>query len=80
MIIFGNRKAKGPKSRAEWLAERLAVYRPASILEVGCGYGKLLGELSRRLDVPLVGVDFSPTQLNQARRFLGQAAQHRACS
>src|SRR5271166_5205186 len=23
--------------RAEWLAERLAVYQPASILEVGCG-------------------------------------------
>ena len=31
--------------RAEWLAERLAAYRPASILEVGCGYGKLLREL-----------------------------------
>jgi SAM-dependent methyltransferase len=57
--------------RAEWLAERLADYRPASILEVGCGYGKLLRELSRRLDVPVVGVDFSPTQLDQARRFLG---------
>jgi SAM-dependent methyltransferase len=57
--------------RAEWLAERLADYRPASILEVGCGYGKLLRELARRVDVPLVGVDFSPTQLDQARRFLG---------
>jgi SAM-dependent methyltransferase len=56
--------------RAEWVAERLAAYRPASILEVGCGYGKLLRELARRLDVPLVGVDFSPTQLQQARRFL----------
>jgi SAM-dependent methyltransferase len=57
--------------RAEWLAEKLANYRPASILEVGCGYGKLLRELRRRLDIPLVGVDFSPTQLDQARRFLG---------
>ena len=45
---------------------------PRSILEVGCGYGKLLRELRRRLDVPLVGVDFSPTQLEQARRFLGR--------
>lgn len=56
--------------RAEWIADRLAGYRPASILEVGCGYGKLLRELRRRLDIPLVGVDFSPTQLQQARRFL----------
>jgi len=30
-----------------------------------------LRELRRRLEVPLVGVDFSPTQLEQARRFLG---------
>jgi SAM-dependent methyltransferase len=56
--------------RAEWIAGRLATYRPASILEVGCGYGKLLHALRHRLDVPLVGVDFSPTQLNQARSFL----------
>src|SRR5438034_1741606 len=31
--------------RAEWMAERLAGYQPRSILEVGCGYGKLLHEL-----------------------------------
>ncbi len=45
--------------------------RPRSILEVGCGYGKLLRELRRRLDVPMVGLDFSPTQLEQARLYLG---------
>jgi len=56
--------------RAEWLAERLATYQPDSILEIGCGYGLLLGELGTRLDVPLFGVDFSRTQLRQARRFL----------
>jgi SAM-dependent methyltransferase len=56
--------------RARWLAERLAFYGPTSILEVGCGYGKLLGELRRRLDIPLVGVDFSRTQLDQARCYL----------
>jgi len=57
--------------RAEWIAERLAAYRPTSILEVGCGYGKLLEALrSRLVDTPLVGVDFSPTQLARAGRFL----------
>ncbi|MFI5457969.1 MAG: class I SAM-dependent methyltransferase [Isosphaerales bacterium] len=56
--------------RAEWIALRLAAYRPTSILEVGCGYGKLLMALRSRLDVPLAGVDFSPTQLARARGFL----------
>jgi SAM-dependent methyltransferase len=59
--------------RAEWIADRLASYRPRSILEVGCGYGKLLYELRRRIDVPLLGVDFSATQLHQARHYLADA-------
>jgi SAM-dependent methyltransferase len=57
--------------RAEWLAERLAGYRPSSILEVGCGYGKLLRELRLRLAIPLVGIDFSTTQLALAHRQFG---------
>lgn len=57
--------------RSEWLADRIAAYRPSSILEVGCGYGKQLRALRSRLPgVPLVGVDFSPTQLAQACRHL----------
>jgi SAM-dependent methyltransferase len=61
--------------RAEWIARRLADYEPRSILEVGSGYGKLLGALRLRLDVPLVGIDFSQTQLEQARVFLGDHGQ-----
>jgi SAM-dependent methyltransferase len=56
--------------RVEWIAERLVRYRPRSLLEIGCGYGKLLRELRIRLDIPLVGIDFSPTQLAQAREYL----------
>ncbi len=56
--------------RAAWIAEHVAAYQPTSILEIGCGYGKLLDELSRRQGVTLCGVDFSPTQLELARRFL----------
>jgi len=57
--------------RAAWIAARVAAYRPASVLEVGCGYGKQLSELRRLLpDARLVGLDFSPTQLGQARRYL----------
>jgi len=58
------------KGRAEWVAQRLAAYQPESILEIGCGYGRLLCELCTRLDIPVTGVDFSPTQLRQARLFL----------
>ncbi len=57
--------------RAEWIAERLVGYQPRSVLEVGCGYGKLLREIRDRLDIPLTGIDFSPTQLQLARDYLG---------
>ncbi|WP_422926905.1 class I SAM-dependent methyltransferase [Singulisphaera sp. PoT] len=57
--------------RSDWLADRIASYRPTSILEIGCGYGKQLRALRSRLaDVPLAGVDFSPSQLNQAGGYL----------
>jgi SAM-dependent methyltransferase len=62
----------GRTRRAEWIAEQLAQYRPRSVLEVGCGYGKLLREIRYRLAVPLMGLDFSPTQLQQARQFLDE--------
>ena len=81
MITSGNRKASrhGPGapsgSPSGWPA-----IEPRSILEVGCGYGKLLREIRKRLDVPLVGIDFSPTQLQQARDYLGPAATMSACS
>ena len=45
-------------------------YRPRSILEVGCGYGKQLRAIRRRIDVPMVGIDFSPTQLGSGREYL----------
>jgi SAM-dependent methyltransferase len=61
--------------RAQWVAERLATYQPESILEVGCGYGRMLCELSARLQIPLTGIDFSPTQLQAARLFLTRASR-----
>ncbi len=69
---FREQEGQAARSRrAEWIADRLAAYEPRSILEVGCGYGKLLHEIRRRMDVPLIGIDFSPTQLRQARQYLG---------
>jgi len=57
--------------RSRWLAERVAAYRPASVLEIGCGYGKQIRALRRLIDVPVVGLDFSPSQLALARGYLG---------
>jgi SAM-dependent methyltransferase len=68
---FREQEAQPARSaRADWVAERIASYRPQSVLEVGCGYGKLLRALRARLNVPLVGIDFSATQLGQARSYL----------
>jgi len=61
--------------RAEWIASRVASYHPTSILEVGCGYGKLLGAIRERTDARLAGVDFSATQLGSAREFLSDAGR-----
>ncbi len=63
---------EGRHWRSTWLAERLASYRPTSVLEIGCGYGKQLSALASVLPeaVRLVGVDFSPTQLALARSYL----------
>lgn len=56
-------------ARAAWMAERIAQYRPDSVLEVGCGYGKQLRQLRALLDCEMVGLDFSPTQLEVARKY-----------
>jgi len=61
---------EGRSMRADWVARRIARYRPTSILEVGCGYGKLIRAIRGQTDVPIVGVDFSPTQLEMARDYL----------
>jgi SAM-dependent methyltransferase len=61
----------GRTNRAAWLAARIASYQPTSILEVGCGYGKQLRTLRHAVPgVPLVGVDFSPTQLARGKSYL----------
>ncbi|MFO0954503.1 MAG: class I SAM-dependent methyltransferase [Isosphaeraceae bacterium] len=72
------REQEGQPARTErslWLAGRIASYQPSSILEVGCGYGKQLRAIRSHLpDVPLTGLDFSPSQLGLARRYLDGVA------
>lgn len=57
--------------QGEFLAAELARLEARSVLEMGCGYGRLLRELRPRLPVPLTGADFSASQLGAARGYLG---------
>ena len=65
----------GPGSLTEqqgrFLAETIAALGGGSVLEVGCGYARLLKELRRRLPARLCGCDFSAPQLRTARQYLG---------
>lgn len=56
--------------QGEYLATEIERLGARSVLEVGCGYGRLLKEVRRRLDVLLVGADFSQSQLEAARGHL----------
>lgn len=60
----------GRSARSEWLADRIASYHPATILEIGCGYGKQLRAIRTRIDAAVTGLDFSPSQLAKGRDYL----------
>ena len=56
--------------RAAWIAERLESYRPTSILEIGCGYGKLVAQSKSRLESRSWVSTLARTELSKARQFL----------
>jgi SAM-dependent methyltransferase len=55
----------------DWLVERLAA---ASVLEPGCGSGRMLEALANR-GTEVVGLDWSPQMVAIARRRLGNAGE-----
>ncbi len=63
-----SRKDRGETSR--FLAREIGGLGGASILEVGCGYGKVLKSLREFTAAPLTGIDFSRTQLEKAKEYL----------
>ena len=58
-------------NEADWLTERLAA---ASVLEPGCGSGRMLEALAVR-GIEVVGLDSSQAMVELARRRLGATAQ-----
>jgi SAM-dependent methyltransferase len=56
-------------AEVDWLLERLG--RPASVLEPGCGSGRMLAAFARR-GIDVAGIDRSPPMLELARERLGE--------
>lgn len=67
----------GPGSLSEdqgrFLAAEIQAAGAASVLEVGCGYGRMLKELRRNIGGRLCGADFSESQLLAGRDYVAPA-------
>jgi SAM-dependent methyltransferase len=57
------------EEEVDWLYERLGA--PGSVLEPGCGSGRMLDSFARRA-VEVVGIDLSPQMVELAQRRLGE--------
>lgn len=55
------------KKQVEFVISKIMRYAPSTILEVGCGYGRILKELEPLAFNRIVGVDFSPEMLAEGR-------------
>jgi SAM-dependent methyltransferase len=58
------------EEEVDWLLERLG--NPRSVLEPGCGSGRMLGPLAQR-GVDVTGFDLSPAMIDLARARLGDS-------
>jgi ubiquinone/menaquinone biosynthesis C-methylase UbiE len=56
---------------ADFLIQEISLIKPESILEIGCGYGRILKLISEKLEIKkLVGVDFSSKMLSKGKEYL----------
>ena len=55
-----------PHGEADFVDDVLAGMRPASVLDAGCGTGRMAIELARR-DIEVIGVDLDDDMLDRAR-------------
>lgn len=62
---FSELEAAGQHMHGE--ADLVASYTPSSVLDAGCGTGRVAIELHRR-GITVTGVDLDPTMLEEARR------------
>jgi 2-polyprenyl-3-methyl-5-hydroxy-6-metoxy-1,4-benzoquinol methylase len=63
------RKMAAPRYRVAEIVTLLRKDPPRSLVDLGCGNGRLLEELSKRLEIPdLAGIDLSSSQIESNRR------------
>ncbi|HEY8873308.1 MAG TPA: class I SAM-dependent methyltransferase [Stellaceae bacterium] len=62
---------EGPSAYATLIAETIASFAPASVLEFGCGSGRNLDVLRRLHPARLVGVDINAVAIDWGRRNFG---------
>jgi len=60
------KSGENPHGEADFVDDVLAGMRPASVLDAGCGTGRVAIELARR-DIDVVGVDLDEDLLDRAR-------------
>jgi 2-polyprenyl-3-methyl-5-hydroxy-6-metoxy-1,4-benzoquinol methylase len=54
----------------QFIADTISEFRPLSIVEVGCGYGRITKVLADRLpETKMLGVDLSVHQIDRARTY-----------
>ena len=54
-----------------YLLSRIAILKPKSILEVGCGFGRMLVFVAANIPaLSVVGIEFSSTMIESAKEFL----------
>ena len=69
--LLGPRSATAMQGR--FLAAEIRALGAASVLEVGCGYGRMLKEVRAEVEARLCGVDFSGSQLQAGRAYMAPA-------
>lgn len=75
-LYLNAKQAIWQKTDYGFLAQALKPHlRPGSVLEIGCGDGNLLKQLSRRRFRPLYGLDHSPTMIRLAKKELKACPQ-----
>jgi SAM-dependent methyltransferase len=71
---FNEQESQEDRERKSlFIADEIVKLSPKKVLEVGCGYGKNMMNIRKRLICELYGVDFSVSQINKAKElFTGQ--------
>ncbi len=67
---FGDYDTSGWRAMVKDAFERVSVTGPGSVLEIGCGSGAFLHEISSLSDCSIYGLDYSESLVSNAQKYL----------